>query len=109
MKKFLSGLALIMLCSALTVIAQENNYDQIEPNYGITDSNANTEANSKEDKEAYKKELKANNKLIDNIHDIRKMREQKRIRNRNLEFYNKRLNISKNRLEELQEKKGDGK
>lgn len=64
---------------------------------------------SAEDKKIYKQERKAKRQYLKNISSIKKMRENKRLKQRNLEFLNSRLQIQKNKLEVLQEKKGQEK
>lgn len=56
---------------------------------------------SKSEEKNYKTKRKEKQKYLKNVSNIKKMRNKKRIKERNLEFYNKRLELKKQRLEEL--------
>ena len=62
---------------------------------------------SKEDKKEHKQVQKAKKRYIKNVSSIQNMNEKKRIKERNLEFYNSRLQIQKSKLEKLEKKKGE--
>ena len=60
-----------------------------------------TISKTKGEEKNYKTKRKAKQKYLKNVSNINKMKNKKRIKERNLEFYNKRLELKKQRLEEL--------
>ncbi len=106
-KVIVLGLILGLYLTALSVLAQD---EQVQSTQGVEiDASIvkTLKQQSKEDKKLDKLQQKAKKKYIKNVSDIKKMRETKRIKERNIDFYNSRLQIKNAKLEELQEKKGE--
>lgn len=99
-KFFVYGIIILVLISSMSWV----NAEEIQSTEGITLEEGISKTVSTPDKE-YKKEIKqgkkAKNKYLKNISHIKKMRERKRIKQRDLEFLQKRLEIQKYKLEEL--------
>ena len=100
-KFFVYGIIVLVLISSMSWV---NAAEEIQSTEGITLEEGISKSVSTPDKE-YKKEIKqgkkAKNKYLKNISHIKKMRERKRIKQRDLEFLQKRLEIQKYKLEEL--------
>ena len=100
-KFFVYGIIILVLISSMSWVNAE---EEIQSTEGITLEEGISKTVSTPDKE-YKKEIKqekkAKNKYLKNISYIKKMRERKRIKQRDLEFLQKRLEVQKYKLEEL--------
>ena len=100
-KFFVYGIIILVLISSMSWVNAE---EEIQSTEGITLEEGISKTVSTPDKE-YKKEIKqekkAKNKYLKNISQIKKMRERKRIKQRDLEFLQKRLEVQKYKLEEL--------
>ncbi len=100
-KFFVYGIIILVLISSMSWVNAE---EEIQSTEGITLEEGISKTVSTPDKE-YKKEIKqgkkAKNKYLKNISHIKKMRERKRIKQRDLEFLQKRLEVQKYKLEEL--------
>lgn len=108
MKKFLVYIVLLglMINVGMVVSAKDN----IQSTQGLVLEENISNTASMTDKE-YKKEVrdknKAKRKYLKNVSNIKKLREKKSIKQRDMNFYNKRLEQKKNKLEDLTNKKGD--
>ena len=63
---------------------------------------------AKNEAKSMKREKKAKSKYLRNISKIKKLKEKKRIKERDLEFFNSRLNKQKRNLEELTQTREKG-
>ena len=109
MKKFFVLCIVSFLCFGTLALAKT---EEVKSTQGVeldASISKTIKQQAKEDNKAYKKEKKAKKQYIKNVSNIKKMRERKRLQQRNLEFLNSRLNIKKQKLEELQKEKGENK
>lgn len=101
-KFFVYGIIILVLITSMSWVNAKE--EEIQSTQGITLEEGISKTVSTPDKE-YQKEIKqerkTKNKYLKNISNIKKLREHKRIKQRDLEFYQKRLEQQKYKLEEL--------
>ena len=108
MKKVFVYCLVLTVFFVLSICADAKNKEKIKAvsTQGIELEQSITKTVNKSSKQE-KKELKTKNKnkkkYLKNVSQIKKMRNKKRIKERNLEFYNKRLNIKTNKLKEFED------
>ena len=97
MKKFFVLILCFFIYSECCVFSQESvkSTEGVEIDTNIVKT---VKQQSKEYSQAIKRQNKAQKKYLKNIKRIKNMRNSKRIKERDLEFLNKRLNIKKNQL-----------
>lgn len=115
MKKFLVSIILVMFFALGVCIAADNTQNttkvkepKVQSTEGVDvtledEKNMKSSAAKGDKKEANQKKKKRA-KYLRNINKIEKQNNRKRIKNRDLEFYESRLEIKKNKLEKLNTK-----
>lgn len=105
MKKFLVWCFVMVLLTGLAHAKKAK--DDVKSTEGVK-IDASITKTIKQESKAEKKEFsqlkKAKKTYVKNVNKIKNLREHKRIKERDLEFYNSRLQIQQNRLQELEEK-----
>ena len=103
MKKVLVWSLILLIFSANFVYAKKQK-EEVTSTEGVELDATITKTlkqKSKEEAKAYKLQNKAKNKYIKNISKIKKLNNNKRLKERDLEFLNSRLHIKQQQLEEL--------
>ena len=100
---------LVLLCSSIETFSQtseeklDGKVEQLYSTEGIEiDSDIESKTkNTKIENKIYKKEAKNKNKYLKNISKLKRYKEKQRINEKNLNYLKNRLDIQKNKLEEL--------
>ncbi len=115
MKKFLVSIVLVIFTASLVAIAQDSEQQttekvktpKVQSTEGVeTDENIDKAINSssKSDKREDNQKKKKRAKYLRNINKIEVQNNKKRLKNRDLEFLESRLELKKNKLEKLNTK-----
>lgn len=103
MKKNITCLLLVMVLVTGFAFAKSRKEPKVQSTEGIevTQTDAKNVTNAKTDDKEAKQRTKNRKKLLKNISKIEKFENKKRIKNRDKDFYVNRLNLKKQKLQEL--------